>query len=426
MQNLETYRERIADRLLAEQLETVGAVLVQGPKWCGKTTTAEQLAKSAIYIDNPKRLKTNLTLAETDPEALLAGENPRLIDEWQLTPQLWDTARCIISHQRRTGLYIFTGSAVPPDKSLMTHSGTGRFAWLTMRTMSLWESGDSSGAVSLEALFKQKAEVAESKDLSIKDLAYLVCRGGWPGVLEMSQRNALKQSFNYVDAVCNSDISRVDDVERNATFAARLLRTYARHQGGQVSVSMINADLSANQRSMSDDTVASYLSALKNIFVIEDMPAWCPNLRSKTAIRTADTRYFTDSSIATAALGIGPDDLINDLNTFGLMFETLAVRDLRVYADYLDGKVFHYRDKNGLECDAVIHLRNGSYGLIEIKLGGDTLIDDGAKTLLKLSNKIDTGKMNPPSFLMVLTGLGSYAYKRKDGVWVVPIASLKN
>ena len=426
MQNLETYRERIADRLLAEQLETVGAVLVQGPKWCGKTTTAEQLAKSAIYIDNPKRLKTNLTLAETDPEALLAGENPRLIDEWQLTPQLWDTARYIISHQRRTGLYIFTGSAVPPDKSLMTHSGTGRFAWLTMRTMSLWESGDSSGAVSLEALFKQKAEVTESKDLSIKDLAYLVCRGGWPGVLEMSQRNALKQSFNYVDAVCNSDISRVDDVERNATFAARLLRTYARHQGGQVSVSMINADLSANQRSMSDDTVASYLSALKNIFVIEDMPAWCPNLRSKTAIRTADTRYFTDSSIATAALGIGPDDLINDLNTFGLMFETLAVRDLRVYADYLDGKVFHYRDKNGLECDAVIHLRNGSYGLIEIKLGGDTLIDDGAKTLLKLSNKIDTGKMNPPSFLMVLTGLGSYAYKRKDGVWVVPIASLKN
>lgn len=426
MQNLDTYRERIADRLLAEQLETVGAVLVQGPKWCGKTTTAEQLAKSAIYIDNPKRLKTNLTLAETDPEALLVGDNPRLIDEWQLTPQLWDTARYIISHQRRTGLYIFTGSAVPPDKSLITHSGTGRFAWLTMRTMSLWESGDSSGAVSLESLFKQKAEVVESKELSINDLAYLVCRGGWPGVLEMSQRNALKQSFNYVDAVCNSDISRVDGVERNATFAARLLRSYARHQGGQVSVSMINADLSANQASMSDDTVASYLSALKNIFVIEDMPAWCPNLRSKTAIRTADTRYFTDSSIATAALGIGPDDLINDLNTFGLMFETLAVRDLRVYADYLDGKVFHYRDKNGLECDAVIHLRNGSYGLIEIKLGGDTLIDDGAKTLLKLSDKIDTDKMNPPSFLMVLTGLGSYAYKRKDGVWVVPIASLKN
>ncbi len=426
MQNFDKYRERIADRLLAEQLETVGAVLVQGPKWCGKTTTAEQLAKSAIYIDNPKRLRTNLTLAETDPEALLAGENPRLIDEWQLTPQLWDTARYIISHQRRTGLYIFTGSAVPPDKSLITHSGTGRFAWLTMRTMSLWESGESTGAVSLEALFKQKAEVAEAKDLSIKDLAYLVCRGGWPGVLEMSQRNALKQSFNYVDAVCNGDISRVDNVERNATFAARLLRSYARHQGGQVSVSMINADLSANQPSMSDDTVASYLSALKNIFVIEDMPAWCPNLRSKTAIRTADTRYFIDSSIATAALGIGPDDLTNDLNTFGLMFETLAVRDLRVYADYLDGKVFHYRDKNGLECDAVIHLRNGSYGLVEIKLGGDTLIDGGAKTLLKLSNKIDTDKMNPPSFLMVLTGLGSYAYKRKDGVWVVPIASLKN
>lgn len=426
MPNLDTYHKRIADKLLSEQLETAGAVLIQGPKWCGKTTTAEQLAKSVIYIDNPKQLKTNVTLAETDPETLLKGDTPRLIDEWQLTPQLWDAARYLISHQRKTGLYIFTGSAVPPDKTLITHSGTGRFAWLTMRTMSLWESGDSSGVFSLEALFKQQAEVAGAKDLSINDLAYLVCRGGWPGVLGMSEKNALKQSRNYVDAVCNSDISRVDNVERNAAFAARLLRVFARHQGGQVSVSMINADLTANQPSMSDDTVASYLSALKNIFVIEDMPAWCPNLRSKTAIRTADTRYFIDSSIATAALGVGPDDLLNDLNTFGLMFETLAVRDLRVYADYLDGKVFHYRDKNGLECDAVIHLRNGSYGLIEIKLGGDTLIEEGAKTLLKLAGKIDTDKMKQPSFLMVLTGLGSFAYKRKDGVWVVPIGSLKN
>ena len=421
------YKLRIADQLLLEQLEAAGAVLIQGPKWCGKTTTAAQAAKSVLYMDWPRELEKNLFLAEENPEALLEGYVPRLIDEWQLAPQLWDAARFMVDRRGKPGQFIFTGSAVPADKSKIHHTGTGRFAWLTMRPMSLWESGESNGKVSLLRLFAGQRDVAIAPDHSLSDLSFMVCRGGWPSSLNMKRTAALRQAQNYVNAVCESDISRVDNTVRDATFARRLLRSYARHQGAQVPISTIYADLaSSKEGSMSEETISSYIMALKKIFVVEDMPAWSPNLRSKTAIRTSETRYFVDPSVATAALGMGPKDLENDLNTFGLMFETMAVRDLRVYAEALDGDVFHYRDKNGLECDAVIHLHNGSYGLVEIKLGGSKLEEEGASTLKELAKKIDTTRMKEPSFLMVLTGLGSYAYQRKDGVMVVPIGCLKN
>ena len=419
------YKKRIADKLLSEQLEAAGVVLVQGPKWCGKTTTAQQAATSSMFLDNPATMKANLMLAEANPELILDGKTPRLIDEWQLAPTLWDAARFMVSQRGLPGQFIFTGSAVPADKSAITHSGTGRFAWLTMRPMSLQESEDSTGSVSLDTLFQTGKAAGIAADIDISRLAFLLCRGGWPGSLQLSDKAALLQADNYVDAVINSDISRVDNTVRNASFTHKLLRSYARYQGAQVSLTKIADDiLASGSNNFSADTLYDYVNALKSIFVIEDMEAWSPNLRSKTAIRTSDTRYFIDPSIATSALGIGPNDLIKDLNTMGLVFETMAVRDLRVYADALGGKVSHYRDKNGLECDAIIHLRNGRYGLVEIKLGGDSLIESGAKTLKALAAKIDTEKMNAPSFMMVLTGVGKYAYTRADGVAVVPISAL--
>ena len=419
------YKKRIADKLLSAQLEAAGVVLVQGPKWCGKTTTAQQAAVSSMFMDNPAMLKANMMLAETNPEMILEGKVPRLIDEWQLAPTLWDAARFVVSQRGVPGQFIFTGSAVPPDKSAITHSGTGRFAWLTMRPMSLLESEESSGSVSLDTLFNEGTAAGIAADINIIRLAFLMCRGGWPGSLHLSDKASLLQANNYVDAVINSDISRVDNTSRNAVFAHKLLRSYSRYQGAQVSLTKIADDITASgSNSFGIDTIYDYVNALKKIFVIEDMEAWSPNLRSKTAIRTSDTRYFIDPSIATSSLGIGPDDLIKDLNTMGLLFETMAIRDLRVYADALGGKVYHYRDKNGLECDAIIHLRNGKYGLVEIKLGGDSLIESGAKTLKSLAAKIDTEKMNAPSFMMVLTGVGKYAYTRADGVTVVPISAL--
>ena len=294
-----------------------------------------------------------------------------------------------------------------------------------MRPMSLQESEDSTASVSLGSLFKTGRAAGIGADIDIMRLAFLLCRGGWPGSLQLSDRASLLQADNYVDAVVNSDISRVDGIARNSVFTSKLLRSYARYQGAQVSLTKIADDiLAAGSNNFSLDTLYDYVNSLKKIFVIEDMEAWSPNLRSKTAIRTSDTRYFTDPSIATSAMGVGPDDLVGDLNTMGLVFETMAVRDLRVYAEALGGKVFHYRDKNGLECDAVIHLRNGKYGLTEVKLGGESLVESGAKTLKALAAKIDTDKMEAPSFMMVLTGVGKYAYTRDDGVVVVPIAAL--
>lgn len=420
------YKKRIVDTLLNRKLEGIGAVLIEGPKWCGKTTCAEQKAKSIVYMNDPKKSSMYMQLAKMSPQTLLEGESPKLIDEWQLAPSLWDTIRFEVDHRDGEGFFILTGSAVPAKTDDIWHTGTGRFARIKMRTMSLWESEDSTGIISLGALFNGSAQTAITDEKSLEDMAFLVCRGGWPKATMQKKDVALERVFDYYDAVVNADISRVDNVERDAERTKRLMRSYARFQGSQTSISKIKDDVKANDAmTVNDDTIGSYIKALEKIFVIEDMPAWNPNLRSKTAIRTSDTRYFVDPSIAVAALGLGPKDLINDLNTFGLLFETMCVRDLRVYADALGGTVYHYRDKNGLECDAVVHLRNGSYGLIEIKLGGDSLIEEAAATLKELANKIDTTKMMPPSFMMVLTAIGSYAYQREDNVWVVPVGSLK-
>jgi predicted AAA+ superfamily ATPase len=423
---MKEYRKRIADDILARKLEGKGAVLIEGPKWCGKTTTAEQIAASILYMDDPEKKEQNISMSELNPKRLLKGETPRLIDEWQLAPKLWDAIRFEVDHRRELGQFLLTGSAVPVDTKEITHSGTGRFTWLTMRPMSLYESGDSTGDVSLKDLFEENTVDGES-DMTIDRLAFLACRGGWPQAIDMRDDIALDQARDYYDAVVRSDINRADNIQKNAEKVRRLMRSYARNQGSQVPNTVLARDVSANdEESMSQETVAAYLNALRKIFVVEDMPAWNPNLRSKTAIRSSDTRYYVDPSIAAAALGIGSNDLINDLNTFGFIFETLCIRDLRVFADALDGQVYHYRDKDGQECDAVIHLRNGQYGLIEIKLGGDKLIEEGAQSLKKMESKIDTDKMKAPSFLMVLTGVGGYAYRRKDGVCVVPIGCLRH
>lgn len=421
------YRNRIADAILKRKLEGKGAVLIEGPKWCGKTTTAEQIASSVLYMDDPERKEQNMAMSEMNPKRLLQGKAPRLIDEWQLAPKLWDAIRFEVDHRGDLGQFILTGSAVPADTREIAHSGTGRFAWLTMRPMSLYESGDSTGQVSLKDLFDGNREIDGESRLSMDRLAFLVCRGGWPQAVDMPEEIALEQAMDYCDAVIRSDINRADNVQKNPERVRRLMRSYARNQGGQVPNTVLAQDIAANDETpINEETVASYVNALRKIFVVEDMPAWNPNLRSKTAIRSSDTRYYVDPSIAAAALGIGPNDLINDLKTFGFLFETLCIRDIRVFADALNGAVYHYRDKEGQECDAVVHLRNGKYGLIEIKLGGDRLIEEGAKSLKSMESKLDTEKMNAPSFLMVMTGTGDYAYRRHDGVFVVPIGCLKN
>ena len=420
------YRSRIADQLLREKLEAMGAVIIEGPKACGKTTTAEQQAKSIIYMDDPSRQGQYKQMAQTNISFLLQGETPRLIDEWQEVPQFWDAIRFEVDHRDNDGQFILTGSAVPADTKDIHHTGTGRYGWLTMRPMSLWESGESSGDISLSSLFHSPETVKGINKLTLPMIALAICRGGWPKSLQKkTEKAALTQATEYYKAITNSDISRVDNIRRDEERAKRIMRSYARHQGTQASIATILADIAANEpENVSDETINAYLSALRKIFVIEDMPAWNPNLRSKTAVRTSETRYYVDPSIGIAALGLGPNDLIEDLNTCGLFFETMCIRDLRVYADALDGTVYHYRDKNGLECDAVVHLRNGSYGLIEIKLGGEKLIEDGAKTLTALSNIIDTTRMKAPAFRMVLTGTGDFAYKRTDGIYVVPIGCL--
>ena len=424
---MEKYKSRIADEILERKLKGKGAVLIEGPKWCGKTTTAEQISKSVLYMADPANQEQNLTLADINPALLLTGDTPRLIDEWQLAPKLWDAIRFEVDHRGEEGQFILTGSAVPVDRSKIAHTGTGRFSWLLMRPMTLYESGESTGTVSLKDLFDGLSTINGINNLSLEDIAYLCCRGGWPRSIFLDKDIALDSAFDYYDAIVNSDMSRVDGVNRNPLRVKNLMRSYARNIGSQASIETIKNDMVNNDSfDLDTDTVFSYINALKKIFVIEESPAWNPNLRSKAAIRTSDTRYFIDPSIATASLGIGPEDLINDLNTFGLVFETLCIRDLRVYAESINGNVYHYRDSSSLECDAVIHLRNGSYGLVEIKLGGDRLIDEGAKNLIKLQNKIDTEKMKKPSFMMVLTATGNYAYKRDDDVYVIPVGCLKN
>ena len=423
------YKPRIADQILEDKLQAMGAVLIEGPKYCGKTTLGMQHAKSILAMADPETKDQNLALAQTNISRLLKGDTPRLIDEWQIAPQLWDAVRNEVDKRGEEAQFIMTGSAVPPNTQQIYHTGTGRVGWLKLRTMSLWESGDSSGSVSLGELFKSGPEIDGENKIDLDRLAFLACRGGWPkAVLSKKPEAALTQAEEYFESVVRLDISRVDDVERDEEIARRLMRSYARNQGSQATAGTILADIKASGgAAINENTAYSYIKALKRIFVIEDSLAWNPNLRSKTAVRTSDTRYFTDPSISTAALGLGPEDLINDMKTFGFIFEALCIRDLRIYAESLKGTVYHYRDKNNLECDAVIHLRNGKYGLVEIKIGGHDLIEEGASTLIELSQKIDTDRMNPPSFLMVMTGVGNYAYRRpQDNVLVVPAGCLKN
>lgn len=418
------YYKRIADQVLQDRLDANGAVLIQGAKWCGKTTTALQIAKSSLFMQDPQTREQNLRLADIDPMFLLEGDIPRLLDEWQLAPKLWDAVRFAVDQRNDFGQFILTGSAVPFADMSTSHSGTGRIARMTMRPMSLFESEDSNAQVSLRDLF-QKAQIRAKAELSLTDIAFLICRGGWPSAINRSDKIALRQAIDYLEGVIESDISRADGVSRNPMRVRMLLRSYARMIGTQASITSIREDMVSNDKdSLDKDTISSYISALKLIFVIEELEAWIPNLRSRTAIRTSNTRFFVDPSIASSSLRIGPMDLINDLKTMGFLFESLCIRDLRVYADALEGDVYRYRDANGLECDAVVHLRDGRYGLIEIKLGGSE-IEPAAKNLLKIVDILDTTRMKEPSFLMVLTGT-QYAYQREDGVYVVPVGCLRD
>ena len=416
------YKTRIADESLEKRLKNKGAVVVEGAKWCGKTTTCARHSVSALYLSNSDQSNQLIKLADISPSLLLQGATPRLIDEWQLAPKLWDAARFEVDHRDELGQFIFTGSATPEKTDLIHHTGTGRFAWIKMRPMSLYESEDSSGKVSLLKLFENETQTFAEDKTSLENLALFACRGGWPKAISLDREGALEQAFDYIDAIAKSDIRRVDGVLRSESRARQLMRVLARHQGTQVPDTAIANDI---QEKSSLLTIKSYIGALKKIFVIEDAPAWNPNLRSKTAIRTSATHYFTDPSIATAALQLGPGDLMKDLNTFGFIFEALCIRDLRVYTEALHGQVYHFRTKDNLECDAVIHLRDGRYGLVEIKLGGDKLIEEGAKTLKIIASKIDTQEMKAPSFLMVLAGVAPYAYRREDGVFVVPVGTLR-
>ena len=430
----ELYKKRILDDILERKLAGAGAVLVEGPKWCGKTTTCEQHARSVLYMADPVRRDRYLAQAAVDITELLKGEQPRLIDEWQDAPKFWDAIRFDVDHSSGWGHYILTGSAVPPDdknersgKKDIVHSGTGRIVRVKMRPMSLWESGESSGTVSLGALFAgEPFKPSKAMERSLKDTAYLVCRGGWPQAVNQGGEIALDSAFNYVESIVNSDISRVDGVSRDPSRTRRLLKSYARLQGTQATIPNIRKDMmTGDQNGPDDDTISSYLNALRKIFVVEDLEAWCPALRSKAAIRMSPTRYFSDPSIATAALGLGPEDLMNDIRAYGWFFEAMAVRDLRVYADALNGSVSHYLDRNGLECDAVVHLRSGVSGLVEVKLGGESLIDEGSDTLNALSGIVDTSRQGKVAFKMILTAVGDYAYQRPDGIVVCPIGSLK-
>ena len=419
------YRPRIADLMLDFKLHSKGAVIIEGPKWVGKTTTAKRFAKSVVELGDDRDQNQNIFMASIDLNRIIKGETPRLFDEWQEVPALWDALRYEVDKRNEVSQFILTGSSIKTSKKFGTdarkHTGTGRFSYLLMRSMSLYESGDSNGVISLGELFRSPAEIFAENTLELEDIVFLACRGGWPFATFLEGEYALAQARDYYASIIKEDISRVDGKKRDQRILRRLLRAYARVQAQGYSMDALSKDIG----DVDSRTVADYLDALRRIYVIDDVEAWNPNLRSKTAVRTSDTRYFVDPSIAVAALGVGVQDMLNDLKTFGFIFETMCVRDLRVYASAIDGEVYHYRDKSGLECDAVVHLRNGKYGLIEIKLGGTELIEDGAEKLKTLQKNIDVATMGTPSFCAVITGVGKYAYRRPDGVFVVPIGCLK-
>ena len=420
------YKKRIADEILRKRLGAIGAVLIEGPKWCGKTTTAMQQANSILFMQDSSNAAMINQMADIDPKLLLEGDTPRLLDEWQVAPELWDAVRFEVDMRNAPGQFILTGSAVPMLKST-AHTGTGRIWRMTMRPMSLYESGDSTGEVSLEALFLGEFNDTVKNKLDFDDISYLICRGGWPMAMQQTKEDALMNAYAYYDGVVNSDLSRADGVLRNPQNVDLLLRSYARMIGSQSTLTNIRADMKiVDEQELDINTVRSYIETLKKIFVVEELSGWNPNIRSKNAIRTSPTRYFVDPSIAVAALNLGPGNLANDLNTMGFFFENMCIRDLRVYADGLNGSLYKYRDKYGLECDAVLTLRNGQYALIEIKLGGTKAVEEGAEALNKLEKLITEKGYNPPTFKMIITGNNPYGYRRKDGIYQIPIGCLKN
>jgi predicted AAA+ superfamily ATPase len=418
-----TYLSRLCDQELQMALQSSGAVLIEGPKWCGKTSTASVAAKSILYMQDPDNSASYQAMADTKPSLLLKGEVPRLIDEWQMAPVLWDAVRFEVDRRGDAGQFILTGSAVPAD-NVTAHTGTGRFSRMLMRPMSLFESNESNGSVSLGEMFAGNMDIDSMSELSLEKIAFALCRGGWPASVLKNEVSALRMSRDYVEAIINHDVSRVDDVEKNPERVRLLLRSLARNVATLASIQTIKSDIEATDVSISDKTIGSYLNALRRIFVVEDLPAWLPSMRSRSAIRTSAKRHFVDPSIATAVLRTNPDGLLNDFNTFGFLFESLCTRDIRIYAQAIDGDVFHYRDKSGLESDLIVRLRDGRWAAIEVKLGNKQ-IEEAAKNLLALKAKIDEDKMGQASFLMVITG-GQYAYRRNDGVLVVPIGCLKN
>jgi predicted AAA+ superfamily ATPase len=420
----DNYLARISDEKLSLLLQAKGAVLIEGPKWCGKTSSAQERAKSVLYMQDPDTSKANILIAKTKPSLLLEGETPRLLDEWQVAPELWNAVRFAVDKRHEFGQFILTGSVIPARIDDM-HTGTGRIARMKMRTMSLFETGDSNGDISLERLFSGKGNMESKSDISVEQLAFLINRGGWPAVArEKDEKIALATANDYLETIANEDISKADGVEKNSDRVKALLRSLARNVSSEARISTILNDLVANDELLSQVTIVQYIDALKKIFVIEDLPAWSAKLRSKTAIRTTAKRHFVDPSIAAAALRATPKKLLSDFETFGLLFESLCIRDLRVYAESLDGHVYHYRDKNGLEIDSIIQLADGRWGAVEIKMGAGE-IEDASEALLKLEKVVDTEKMNKPSFLMVLTST-EYAFQMANGVWVVPLGCLKN
>lgn len=419
------YKQRIMDQVLEYRLSSKGAVLITGPKWCGKTTTAKRHAGSFLNMQDPISKQQYLALAKINPLELLKGGTPRLIDEWQISPNIWDAVRQEVDRRGEFGQFILTGSSVPAKMDASSHSGIGRIVAVKMRPMSLFESSESNGEISLSDLFNNpKYGKTSESNLSIEDLAFLVCRGGWP-LAALSKGNiALQQAIDYHEAIISQDIRMVDDVKRSPIKAASLLKSYARHISTRTATTSLLSDVNQGEQAtiFSIETLNDYLEAFKKLFVIEELESWNPNFRSKATARVSPTRHFVDPSIATSSLNMSPQDLINDIKTFGLLFESLCIRDLRVYSDVLKGKVYHYRDNTNLEIDAIIHLDNGKWGAIEVKLG-DYEIPKAVNNLQKLKDKINTEKMNEPSFLMVLTGT-KYAYKDESGVWIVPIGCL--
>lgn len=419
----QAYMPRIADKILRDRLKYSGAVLVEGPKWCGKTRTSLEISKSQLFMQDPDKRTSYLKAADTKPSLLLQGDTPRLIDEWQTAPVLWDAVRFMVDKRGECGQFILTGSAVPKD-NVVEHTGTGRISRFVMRPMSLYESGESNGTVSLRDLFDKKTDIESFSELTIERIAYAIVRGGWPASVSSTENDSLHRAIDYVEAVINEDVSRVDGVEKNPVRVRALLRSLARNVSTFASLQTVADDIAmGDDESLSVKSVSQYMNALNRIFVEDDIPAWSPALRSRTTIRTSPKRQFTDPSIATAVMRLTPERLLDDFNYFGFLFETLCDRDMRIYAEANDGQLFHYHDKNDLEADAVICLNDGRWAAVEIKLGSKE-IEEAAKNLIALKAKVNTEKMKEPSFLMILTGT-EIAYQRKDGVFVIPIGCLK-